>query len=465
MFFFRSRGMSNKNAKKPHIVIIGAGFGGLRAAKVFRKEAVSVTLIDKNNHHLFQPLLYQVATSGLTPADIAIPIRFIVRRQQNLDVLLAEALRVDLSRKCVILSDQEIIYDYLIVAAGATHTYFGNNHWATIAPGLKSLSEAVEIRRRILTAFETAEKCANDHQRQDIISFAIIGGGATGVELAGAIAELAKVSMVSDFRKIDPRQAKILLMEAGPRILPNMDEQLSKSALESLRKLGVEVFLNTPVTEIAEDHVMAGGRKFPARTIIWSAGVAGSAIAETLGAPLDKDGKVLVNGDLSIPGHHEVFVVGDLAAITQPSGKPVPGLAPAAIQQGRHAAKNIMRLIHGKATIRFQYIDKGILATIGRSKAVAEVGRLKLSGMPAWLIWLFAHILFLIGFRNRMIVLIQWAWAYMTFHSYSRLITYPWRSWSPGLPDKQVPQYPGCPCQRRVSQKQNSDRETSGSFL
>ncbi len=449
--------MRNEFLNRPHIIIIGAGFGGLRAAKAFKKEAVSVTLIDKNNHHLFQPLLYQVATSGLTPADIAIPIRFILRHQKNLDVLLAEVLRVNLSKKCVVLADQEITYDYLIIAAGATHTYFGNNHWAAIAPGLKTISEAIEIRRRVLSAFETAEKCANDHQRQDIITFAVIGGGATGVELAGAIAELARISLASDFRKIDPRQARILLMEAGPRLLPGMSERLSKNALESLQKLGVEVFLNAPVSEIAEDHIIAGGRKFSVRTVIWSAGVHGSALAETFETSLDKDGKVLVNKDLSIPGCPEVFVVGDLAAVKQLSGRAVPGLAPAAMQEGRHAAENIIRLIHGKATNTFQYVDKGVLATIGRSKAVAEVGHLKLTGISARFIWLFTHIFFLIGFRNRIIVLIQWAWAYMTFHSYSRLITYPWKSWSPGLPDKQIPEYPGCPCQRRFSERRNSD--------
>jgi NADH dehydrogenase len=436
------------NSNKPHIIIIGAGFAGLEATKIFKNKAVSVTLIDKNNHHLFQPLLYQVATAGLTPADIAIPIRFILRHQQNVKVLMGEVLRIDALRKCVILMDQEISYDYLIVAAGATHTYFGNNSWASIAPGLKTIAEGIEIRRRILSAFETAERCANDHQRQDIVTFVIIGGGATGVELAGAVAELARVSMVSDFRKIDPRQSKILLIEAGPRLLPNMPEQLSKKALELLQDLGVEILLNTAVSEITENYIMAGGRKVPARTIIWSAGVVGSTLGKTIGSPTHRNGKVIVNEDLSIPGYPEIFVVGDLASVKQVSGKPVPGLAPAAIQEGRRAARNILRLLRGKPTCEFRYSDKGTLATIGRSAAVADLGRLKLSGFLAWIIWLSTHIFFLIGFRNRLIVFIQWAWAYITFQSYSRLITYPWKPWAPGVPDKQLPEFQGCPCKR-----------------
>ena len=449
------------DSERPNIVIIGAGFGGLEAAKVFGNKPVSVTLIDKNNHHLFQPLLYQVATAGLTPADIAIPIRFILRRRKNIRVLMGEVLRVDLSRKRVVLVDQEIIYDYLIVAAGATHTYFGKSDWAHVAPGLKTISEAIEIRRRILTAFETAERCANDDRRQGILTFAVIGGGATGVELAGAIAELARTGLASDFRKIDPRQARILLLEGGPRLLPNMSEGLSRKAMESLRRLGVEVFLNTPVSEIADDHVVAGGKKFPVRTAIWSAGVRGSALGQTLGTLLDKNGKVLVNDDLSVYGHPEVFVVGDLASVRQPSGNPVPGLAPAAIQEGRHASLNVLRMLKGDATKPFRYVDKGTLATMGRSKAVAEVGRFGFSGFLAWIIWLATHIFFLIGFRNRLFVLLQWAWAYVTFHSYSRLITYPWASWTPGLPDKQLPLFPGCPCENGIHPNECSHIGTS----
>ena len=437
-------------SERPHVVIIGAGFGGLEAAKVFGNKPVSVTLIDKNNHHLFQPLLYQVATAGLTPADIAIPIRFILRQRKNIRVLMGEVLKVDLLRRRVVLVDQEIAYDYLIVAAGATHTYFGNSGWANVAPGLKTISEAIEIRRRVLTAFETAERCANDDRRQGILTFAIVGGGATGVELAGAIAELARVGLASDFRKIDPRQARVLLLEAGPRLLPSMSEGLSSKAMESLQRLGVEVLLNNPVSEIADDHVVAGGRELSVRTVIWSAGIRGSSLGATLGTPLDKNGKVLVSDDLSIHGHPEVFVVGDLASVTQTSGKPVPGLAPAAIQEGRHASRNVLRMLKGEATKPFRYVDKGSLATIGRSKAVAEVGRFGFSGFPAWFVWLATHIFFLIGFRNRFFVLLQWAWAYATYHSYSRLITYPWASWTPDLPDKQLPQFPGCPCEKGI---------------
>jgi NADH dehydrogenase len=452
----------SQKSSRPHIVIIGAGFGGLEATKTFKNKAVSVTLIDKNNHHLFQPLLYQVATAGLTPADIAIPIRFILRHQQNVEVLMGEVLRIDAPRKSVILMDQEISYDYLIVAAGATHTYFGNNSWAPIAPGLKTIAEGIEIRRRILSAFETAEKCVNKDQRPDILTFAVIGGGATGVELAGAIAELTRVSMASDFRRIDTRKSKILLIEAGPRLLPNMPEQLSEKAKASLQDLGVEIFLNTAVTEITENYIIANGRKFATRTTIWSAGVVGSALGETIGTSTLRDGKVIVNNDLSAPGYPEVFVVGDLASVRQISGKPVPGLAPAAIQEGRHAARNILRLIGGKSTSVFQYSDKGTLATIGRSAAVAHLGRLRLSGSLAWIIWLFTHIFFLIGFRNRFIVFIQWAWAYMTFHSYSRLITYPWKSWAPGLPDKQLPQFQGCPCKNDFQEIKNGKQDKGG---
>jgi NADH dehydrogenase len=433
--------------KKPHIVIIGAGFGGLEAVKSFKGKPVSVTIIDKNNHHLFQPLLYQVATAGLSPADIAIPIRSILRHQKNVEVLLGEVLDIDVSRKYVILMDKEISYDYLIIAAGTTHSYFDNNKWAAIAPGLKTIAEGIEIRRKILLAFETAEKCVNECNRQDIMTFCVIGGGPTGVELAGAIAELSQVTMVSDFRKIDPRKSKMLLVEAGPRLLPYMPEQLSQKAHEYLKNLGVEVILNARVSEITENYIIAGGRKITTRTIIWAAGVAGSPLGKTLGTSLDRNGKVIVKKDLTLPGHREVFVVGDLAAVERESGTPVPGLAPAAIQEGRHAAVNIMRLIHGKATLPFSFSDKGSLATIGRAAAVAEVGPLKLSGFLAWIIWIFVHIFSLIGFRNRFIVLVQWAWAYITFQRYSRLITYPWKPWTPGLPDEQIPQFPGCTCE------------------
>lgn len=447
---------------KPHIIIIGAGFSGIEAAKAFRNKPVSITLIDKNNHHLFQPLLYQVATAGLTPADIAAPVRFILRRQKNISVLMAEVLRVDAQRRRVVLMDQEIAYDYLIAATGATHNYFGHNDWAGLAPGLKTIADGVEIRRRILTAFETAEKCARDHKRQDLLTVAIIGGGATGVELAGAIAELTKVSMISDFRRIDPSDSRVILIEAGPRLVPNMPEQLSIRTFELLKRLGVEIFLNSPVTEITEDHIIAGGQKLAARTVIWAAGIAGSPLGATIGAATDRNGRVEVNRDLSVPGYPDVFVAGDLAAVVDVKGRIVPLLAPAAIQEGRHAAMNIMRLIGKQPTIDFKYNDKGALATIGRSAAVADLGRLKFSGAFAWFIWLFVHIFFLIGFRNRFFVLIQWAWSYLTFHRYSRLITHPWKSWAPGLPDKQLPKFMGCPCDEAVSKDKCYDKEKSG---
>lgn len=452
--------MPDKNShsfRSPHIVIIGAGFSGIEAAKTFKNKPVSVTLIDKNNHHLFQPLLYQVAIAGLTPADIATPIRFILRHQKNVTVLMGEVLRINAKRKCVLLMDQEISYDYLIIATGVTHTYFGNNSWATIAPGLKTLSEGIEIRRRVLSAFETSEKCTNEHQRQDLLTFAIIGGGATGVELAGAIAELSKVSMISDFRRINPRNSRIVLIEAGPRLLPGMPEQLSEKTFDLLRNLGVEIFLNSPVSEITENHIISGGKKLDCRTVIWSAGVMGSPLGGTIGAPIDQDKKVIVKGDLSVPGYPEIFIAGDLASVNDKYGKHVPGMAPAAIQEGRHAAANILRLINKRPTIDFKYSDKGALATIGRSAAVADLGRVRLSGTIAWIIWLFTHIFFLIGFRNRFIVIIQWAWSYITFHSYSRLITYPWKAWEPGLPDKQLPVFSGCPCDKTISRNQDLD--------
>jgi len=353
--------------------------------------------------------------------------------------------------------DQKISYDYLIVATGVSHTYFGKNDWAAIAPGLKTIAEGVEIRRRILSAFETAEKCANDHQKQDLLTFAIIGGGATGVELAGAIAELTRVSMISDFRRINPQNSRILLIEAGSRLLPNMPDQLSKNTFDLLQNLGVEIFLNSPVSEITKKYIIAGGRKLPCRTVIWSAGTLGSPLGGTIGVPLDQSNKVIVKEDLSVPGYPDIFVAGDLASVKDQSGKYVPALAPAAIQEGRHAAGNILRLIDKRSTVNFKYSDRGTLATIGRSAAVADLGRLKLSGTMAWIIWVFTHIFFLIGFRNRFVVLIQWAWAYLTFHPYSRLITYPWKAWEPGLPDKQLPGFAGCPCDKAALKENKLD--------
>ena len=421
----------------PHCIIIGSGFAGLEAAKAFKNKPVKVTLIDKNNHHLFQPLLYQIATAGLSPADIAVPVRFILRKFKNISVLMDEVLDIDTSRKCIRLTDKDIEYDYLIVAAGSTHNYYGNDDWALLAPGLKTIAEATEIRRRILTAFETAEKCLDEKKEENTPVFAVIGGGATGVELAGAISELSKVSMRSDFRKINPLESRILLIEAGPRLLPNMDKKLSEKTRALLAGMGVEIYLNSPVSEITDNYVVAGDNKFLTKTVIWSAGIKASPLGEALGIAVEKNGKVIVNRDLSIPGHPEVFAAGDLASVKDDSGRFVPALAPAAVQEGAHAAGNIMRLIMGQKTKGFKYNDKGCMATIGRSAAVAEIKNLKISGFPAWITWLFIHIFFLIGFRNRFIVLFQWMWAYFTYHSYSRLITYPWKPWKPGLPDRQ----------------------------
>ncbi len=433
--------------KQPHIVIIGAGFGGLEAARTLKNADVRITMIDKNNYHLFQPLLYQVATAALSPADIASPIRWILRKQENLTVMLGEVLEIDPGRQLIQLQDQEISYDYLIIAAGMTHSYFGKNDWAQFAPGLKLLSEATEIRRRILLSFETAEKCAGDPFKEGITTFAVIGGGPTGVEMAGAIAELTRLSMKDDFRKVNPCQNRILLIEAGPRLLPAMPEELSKKAKESLEKMGVEVLLSSPVTDIQEGHITIGETQVKTRTVIWAAGLAASPLTGKLGVDLDPNGRIKVNPDLTVPSHETIFAVGDLAYVKQKNGSPVPGLAPAAIQEGRLAAGNILLKIEKKATRPFVYKDKGNMATIGRAAAVVDVGSFKFSGMFAWIIWLTIHILFLIGFRNRLLVMIQWAWSYFSLQRHARLITHPWQFWKPGLPDGQTPSLSGCHCQ------------------
>ena len=409
--------------RKPQVVIVGAGFGGLNAALSLKHAEVDVTVVDRRNHHLFQPLLYQVATAGLSPGNIAYPIRAVLAKQQNARVLLEEVFAIDPASRKVKLRDGELKYDYLILATGARHAYFGHDEWAAYAPGLKSLEDALEIRRRILVAFEKAEREPDSARRNELVTFVIVGGGPTGVELAGAIAEISRNVMVRDFRVINPRDARIILMEAGPRILPTYPEQLSAAAESSLKKLGAEVHTNCPVTSVEPGQVMAGGKTVRAATILWAAGVAASPIAGSLGVELDKVGRVAVGPDLSIPGHPEIFVIGDLATFTHQSGKPLPGVAPVAIQQGRHAARNILHAIKGEPTEPFHYADKGNLATIGRASAVADLGRLKFSGLFAWLAWLLVHIFFLIGFRNRFIVLFEWAWAYFTNQRGARLIT------------------------------------------
>ncbi|HYK66099.1 MAG TPA: NAD(P)/FAD-dependent oxidoreductase [Patescibacteria group bacterium] len=416
--------MDAPDASVPHVVIIGGGFGGIAAANALKRAPVRLTLIDRRNHHLFQPLLYQVATAALNPADIASPIRRILRRQRNARVILGEAVSIDPRRKIVQLADGEVGYDYLVVATGATHSYFGHDEWQEAAPGLKTLEDAVEIRRRVLVAYEAAEREVDEAEVCSWMTFVIIGGGPTGVEMAGALAEISRRVLERDFRLIDPGKARIVLIEAGPRLLPAMSSESSASATRQLQRLGVEVINGSPVTAVDDRGVTHGGQRLDSRTVIWAAGVAASELGKALGAgiKLDRAGRVIVNQDLSVPGADHVFVIGDLASISS-DGKRVPGLSPAALQEGRHAAKNIVRLIRGEPTLPFHYLDKGTLATIGRAHAVADIWRLHFGGLIAWLMWLFVHIFFLIGFRNRFIVIVEWAWTYFSNDRGARLIT------------------------------------------
>ena len=408
----------------PRVVIIGAGFGGLEAAKRLGNEPVSVTVIDRTNYHLFQPLLYQVATAALSPADIAAPVRGILGKYQNIEIMLAEVQSVDVQARVVRTSEREIRYDYLIVATGARHSYFGHDEWEKLAPGLKSLEDAVEIRRRILMAFEFAEKTEDRAARAGAMNFVIIGGGPTGVEMAGAIAEIARETLAKDFRHIDPSAARVILVEGEKRVLSGFPEDLSESALKQLRALGVEVFLGVHAENLTESGLEVAGSFIPCRVKIWAAGNAASFVGKTLGVPVDRAGRVVVQDDLTIPGHPEVQVIGDLANFTSPkTGKPLPGVSPVAIQQGRHAANNILHMSAGAKPQRFYYWDKGSMATIGRNKAVADLNIVHFSGFPAWLAWLFIHVLYLVGFRSRIAVLFQWAWAYLTFNKGARLIT------------------------------------------
>ncbi len=418
----------------PHVIIIGGGFAGLYAALSLSKANVRVTLIDRRNHHTFQPLLYQVATAALSPGEIAYPIRHIFRDKENISVLLAEATGIDLQRRKVQLDADELFYDYLIVAAGATHAYFGHPEWATYAPGLKTIEDATEIRRRMLLAFEIAERRARLNHAPERINFVVVGAGPTGVELAGALAEIAQHVLASDFRSIDPRSTRVVLIEAGPRILPAFPEELSSSAVRQLNKLGVEVMTGKAVTNIDETHVYLGDQALPASVVLWGAGVSASPLGQLLGVPTDRAGRVHVEPDLTIPGHPEVFILGDMASILQKDGKPVPGVAPAAIQMGRFAAASIRGDLRGEARKAFVYRDKGSLATIGRSSAIADVKGFKVSGYFAWLTWLFVHVLFLIGFRNRIQVLWEWFWDYVTFQRGARLITGQSRSIVPLAP-------------------------------
>ncbi|MGA1985490.1 MAG: NAD(P)/FAD-dependent oxidoreductase [Candidatus Sulfotelmatobacter sp.] len=455
----RQKLMSQKmaNPTTPRVVIVGAGFAGLNAAQTLAKARVQITVIDRQNHHTFQPLLYQVATAGLSPGEIAAPIRNILRSHKNITVLMAEATGFDLERCVVKTSEADIPYDYLILAAGAGHSYFGHDEWEPYAPGLKTIEDALEIRRRVLLAFELAERQAatgfaqtgfSKGETATPLNFVVVGGGPTGVELAGTLAEISRHALAHEFRSINPARTHILLLEGGPRVLPAYAEDLSRSAQEQLNRLGVEVRTSALVTQIEPGAVYVGSTRLPATVILWAAGVAASPLGKALGAPTDRAGRVLVQPDLSVPGHPEVFVIGDLAALKDEQGKMLPGVAPVAIQQGRFVAKLIHKELKASdntnASSRtpvlaptgggisraeqrprpaFHYWDKGSLATIGRAAAVAEFGRIHISGFIAWLSWLFVHIFFLIGFRNRLLVFIQWAWSYATYERGARLIT------------------------------------------
>jgi NADH dehydrogenase len=411
-------------AGPPHVVILGGGFAGLYAAKALSKAPVRVTLVDRHNHHLFQPMLYQVATAGLNPSDIASPIRSILRRSKNTEVLLAEVDAVDPKARRVHLTDGDALtYDYLIVATGAHHSYFGHDEWEPLAPGLKSLEDALEIRQRVLLAFERAERETDPVRRHAYLTFVIVGGGPTGVEMAGAVAEIRRYALRRDFRRIDPGEATVMLLEGGPRLLPSYPPKLSDEAKLELRRLGVEVRTETLVTDIRPGSVGAAGWIIPTQTVVWAAGNTASPILKSLGVPLDRMGRALVEPDCSIPGHPEVFVLGDAAAFEHQAGGTLPGICPVAIQMGNYTARIIQGDLAGRPRRAFRYWDKGQLAVIGRGQAVADIWKLQFGGFLAWLTWIFVHIFFLIGFRNRIMVLLQWGWSYVTYSRGARLIT------------------------------------------
>lgn len=411
-------------ANKPRVVIIGGGFGGLQAAKALAGKAVEVALIDRKNHHTFQPLLYQVATAVLSPGEIASPIRRILHRAKNVEVILGEAVGFDLEKQIVKLFDgSEVKFDYLIVAAGARHSYFGNDHWEENAPGLKTIEDAVEIRRRVLLAFELAEREAYLTGVKPHLSFAVIGGGPTGVEMAGAIAGIARLALAKDFNLIDTTKALVMLFEGSDRILNTFAPELSETAKKDLEDLGVEVYLNNFVTEVEDGRIKVGEKWINCDVAVWATGVAASPLGKMLGAETDRAGRVLVQPDLTIPAHKNIFVIGDMVSLKQDDGNPVPGVAPAAMQMAENAAANILRDMKSEARKDFKYFDKGSMATIGRNKAIVELGKLKLTGFIAWLAWLFVHIISLIGFKNRLYVLSEWFWAYVTRERSARLIT------------------------------------------
>jgi NADH dehydrogenase len=406
------------------VIVVGAGFAGLNAAKTLAgHDEVHVTVVDQRNHHLFQPLLYQVATAGLSPADIAVPIRSIFRNSPNVAVHLGRVTGADLAGKWIAVEGLRVRFDYLVLACGARHSYFGHDEWEPCAPGLKTVEQAIEIRRRTLRAFELAENELDPAEQAALLTFVVVGGGPTGVELAGAIADISRTVLLRDFRRIDPQRARVLLVEAGPRVLAAFPEPLSAHAARDLARLGVEVITSTPVTAIDRDGVEAGGKRIPARTVIWAAGVQGAPLARTLGLPLDRAGRIPVLPDLSVPGAPDVFAAGDIVHLELPGGGLLPGLAPAAIQAGRAAARNILASVSGRPREPFRYRDKGVMATIGKHRAIARVGKLHLTGYLAWLAWLFVHLLYLVGFKNRVAVLLQWAWSYLFSKRGARLIT------------------------------------------
>ena len=415
---------SPAQARRPRVVIVGGGFAGLEAARALGEADAEVVVVDRTNHHLFQPLLYQVAMAVLAPTDIALPIRFLLRRQLNTSVLLDRIDRIDVERRLVRgESGRELTYDYLVVAAGARHSYFGHDDWEALAPGLKTIEDAREIRHRFLLAFEEAERCDDQEARQAWMTFAVVGGGPTGVELAGIVPDVTRHALRGEFRRIDTSAARIVLVEAGPRVLPSFPPALSERARRDLQALGVEVRTGAPVTLVTSEAVYVGAERLATHTVFWAAGNTASPLGRTLGVPLDRAGRVLVRPDLSIPGHPEVFVVGDLAATTGADGALVPGVAPAAMQAGRAAARNILKALRGEPPKPFRYRDKGNLATIGRHRAVADFGRFQVTGYAAWWLWLFVHILYLAGFRNRLSVLFEWGYAYLTYRRGARLIT------------------------------------------
>ena len=415
----------------PHLVIVGGGFAGLAAARALRKAPLRITLLDRRNHHLFQPLLYQVATAALNPGDIAYPIRSVLRSQQNVRTLLARVDAVDVAARRLTLADGTLDYDYLLLATGARHSYFHHDDWEGWAPGLKSIEDALEIRRRVLSAFEAAEREPDEARVAVDLTFVVVGGGPTGVELAGALMEIGRLTVAKDFRTFDPRRLRVMLVEGEKRVLPMYSEQLSEKARLQLERLGVEVRLGVHVTKVDHSGAWIGDEHIAARTVLWAAGVAASPLGKQLGVECDRAGRVPVEPDLSVPGHPEVFAVGDLMSLRQ-DGKPVPGIAPAAIQSGRAAAKNILARVQGRPTQPFRYFDKGSLSTIGRAAAVGQVGRVELSGFVAWWAWWLIHIFYLIGFRNRIACMMGWAWQYFAFARGARLIT--GRAWEPQEP-------------------------------